>query len=729
MNILYDEKRKLFHLQTPNTSYILGIHGLGWLTTLYYGPKLHLKEENLLVVRDRAFSPYADLGDKTYSPDTLPLELGSVGGGDFRVPSVELTQADGSSVTEFFYKCHKIVQGKPALDGQPAVYTQSEDEAMTLIVTLEDAQAGARAELYYTVFRDFDAICRRAVFINTGKQELKLERALSCCFDLPTDQYDFVQLSGAWARERHVHRTPLRPGSQLVESVRGTSSHQQSPFIALAAKNADEKQGRVYGAALIYSGNFVAQAEVSQFSTTRVVMGINPNGFSWQLDKNASFETPEAVLVCSAQGFGGMSRCFNKLIRTRLCRGKYRDGGRPVLLNSWEGCYFNFTADTIVRIGRDAAKLGIELLVMDDGWFGKRDDDHTSLGDWTPYPKKLPRGLKGLADELNAEGIAFGLWLEPEMVSPDSDLNRAHPDWALQVPGRVGVEGRNQLVLDYTRADVRDYIVSTVNGILASANIAYVKWDMNRHLTHACSALLSAVRQGETFHRFVLGVYDVMERITSANPEVLFEGCSGGGGRFDGGILYYMPQIWCSDDSDAIERLYIQHGTSLVYPQSAISAHVSAVPNHQVQRVTPLATRGAVAFTGAFGYELNVGLLPQEKQKTVAEQVQWYKDNRDFLASADYYRLRSPFGSNASAWMFLAEDKSRALVQFVRKLNVPNEPLDRLLLDGLAPDAQYRVAESGEVWYGDALMELGLPVCLPDGDFTAQTWTLTRVDE
>lgn len=721
MPIRYDAERKLFHLQTKSASYVMGLFRDHYLFHLYWGKKIRPADlTDLLIVRERSFSPNVYPEDRSFSLDTLPQEYPAFGAGDFRTPAYQVELANGTSVTELRYVSHTIVQGKPPLQGLPSVYTELDGEAQTLELVLEDPAAGLRAVLSYTVMEELDALTRSVRLENIGGTPLKLNRALSASVDFDHDGFDLLQLSGAWSRERHLVRRPLAYGLQGIESRRGASSHQQNPFLALLSPDAGEEHGEVYGFNLVYSGNFSAQAEVDQFRTTRVSIGINPFGFRWLLEPGETFQTPEAVMVYSDQGLGGMSRTYHKLYRTRLVRGAYRDQPRPVLINNWEATYFDFDADKIESIAQAAKELGIELFVLDDGWFGHRDDDTTSLGDWTVDRNKLPDGLADLAGRVNRLGLQFGLWFEPEMVSPDSELYRSHPDWCLHVPDRRRSQARGQLILDLSRPEVCDYIIRSVGEVLRSAPIAYVKWDMNRHMTEAGSAALPPERQAETPHRYMLGLYRVMDAITREFPHVLFESCSGGGGRFDPGILHYMPQTWTSDDTDAVERLKIQYGTSIVYPASAMGAHVSAVPNHQVHRTTPLKMRGDVAMSGNFGYELDLTRFTAEEKEQVIGQVAFYKEIRNLVQQGDMYRLLSPFEGNETAWMFVSGDRSSALAGYFRVLAEPNGANRRLRLQGLDPDRNYVLQETGAVYGGDRLMHAGIPVQDLHGDFQSK---------
>lgn len=725
MGIIFDQSSKSFHLKANNTSYVIQVVKAGYLAHVYWGKRIRTNDVSRLIkYYGRAFSANPDPGDPTFSLDMLPQEYPAYGNTDFRIPAYQVQLENGSTITDLRYISHEIFKGKPKPEGLPATYAESDDEAETLKIELADAIAGLKVILFYSVYEKFDVITRSACIINEGRQNLKLLRALSASIDFNNSNYDMLQLSGAWARERHIERRPLYPGSQSVESRRGASSHQQNPFIALLSRNANETNGEVYGINLVYSGNFIAQAEVDQFSTTRVSIGINPFDFSWLLEAGQKFQTPEAILVYSSKGLGHMSRTYHKLYRTRLCRGKYRDQERPILVNNWEATYFDFNAEKLENIARVGKELGIELFVLDDGWFGKRDNDKSSLGDWVVDKNKLPAGLDDLARRINNLGMKFGLWFEPEMISPDSNLYRAHPDWCIHVPDRSRSESRNQLILDMSRKDVCDAVIKMVSDILSSAPISYVKWDMNRHMTEIGSALLPPERQRETAHRYILGVYRVMDEITSAFPEVLFESCSGGGGRFDPGILYYMPQTWTSDNTDAVERLKIQYGTSIVYPPSSMGCHVSAVPNHQLGRITPLSMRGDVAMSGNFGYELDLTKFSNEEKDAVKEQVKTYKSLRNLIQYGDFYRIKSPFEGNDTAWMFVSEDQTEAFAAFFRVLAKPNPSLVWLRLEGLNPEMDYEIEGTGEVVGGDVLMNAGLDIPYRHGDFQSITWKL-----
>ncbi|CAM4337366.1 alpha-galactosidase [Paenibacillus alkaliterrae] len=730
MTIQYDQQRSLFHLQAQDTSYVIHVTKTGYVAHLYWGKKIRgMKLERLLELKERAsFSPSTELDHLALSLDTLPQEYPGYGNSDFRMPAYQVMLPNGTTITDLRYESHAIVQGKPALAGLPATYVESDKEAQTLELTLKDELTGLSVILSYTVFEEFDAITRSARLVNNGTDTLQLQRAFSLSLDMPHDQFEMLQLSGAWTRERHIHKRKLEPGLQSIESRRGSSSHMQNPFVALLSEGASEDHGDVYGVNLVYSGNFTAGVEVDQFHSARLFIGINPFDFNWRLDPGEHFQTPEAVMVHSEHGLGGMSRSFHDLYRTRLIRGTFRDQTRPILVNNWEATYFNFNADKIEAIARTGQELGIELFVLDDGWFGKRDNDTTSLGDWFVDRSKLPNGLEDLVSRVKRLDMQFGLWFEPEMISPESELYRAHPDWCLHVEGRRRTQARHQLILDLSRKDVQQYIVKSISDILSSAPITYVKWDMNRNMTEIGSALLPAERQRETAHRYMLGLYEVLEQITSAFPHVLFESCSGGGGRFDAGMLYYMPQTWTSDNTDAVSRLKIQYGTSIVYPVSSMGSHVSAVPNHQVGRITSLETRGNVALSGNFGYELDLTRFTEQEKETVKTQVALYKDVRHLVQFGNFYRLLSPFEGNDTAWMFVSKNQSEAFVVYVSVLQEPNPKLNRFLLKGLDPKRDYKLDGQESVYGGDELMYAGLATPQFHGDYASKMYRFRAVE-
>ena len=709
MSIFYHESARTFHLTNGTVSSIMKVLPDGSLGQLYFGRAVRDREDfdYLLEMRSRPMSACVFEEDGRFSLEHCRQEYPSCGSTDFRRPALELRQENGSRVTAFAYRSHAVSAGKPALEGLPATYCEDPGEAETLTVCLEDALLGAELYLSYTIFAGESALARSARLENRGTQALHLTAAMSLCLDLPDSEYELVHFSGAWSRERHMKVRRMEQGIQSVESARGHSSHNHNPFIMLRRPGADEEQGEVLGFSLVYSGNFLAQVEVDTWDTARVTLGINPFGFDWKLSPGGVFQTPEAVMVYSCQGMGEMSRTFHRLYRSRLARGQWRDRPRPILINNWEATYFNFTEDKLISIARAAREDGVELFVLDDGWFGARCSDLAGLGDWVANPDRLPGGITRLAERIEALGMKFGLWFEPEMVNKDSDLYRAHPDWILHTPDRRTSFGRNQLVLDFSRPEVVDCIYNMMARILSEAKVSYVKWDMNRSITEAYSAALPPDQQGEVLHRYILGVYRLYDRLTKGFPHVLFESCASGGGRFDPGLLYYAPQGWASDNSDAVERLKIQYGTTFCYPVSSIGAHVSAVPNHQVNRVTPLSIRADVACFGTFGYELDLNRLTAEERTQVRSQIAFMKEYREVIQFGDFYRLLSPFESNFTAWMVVSKDRRTALVGWYRVLNEVNGPYRRVKLRGLDPALDYAV-DGGVRRGGDELMRLGL---------------------
>ena len=742
MSIVFHEKNRTFHLFNDKISYIMAVLPNGQMGQLYFGKRIHQREDYsyLLEMMARPMGSYVFENDRTLSLEHVKQEYGVYGSTDYRCPAVEILQENGSRISDFCYKSHTVSGGKPKLKGLPATYTESDSEAETLTLVLEDKVTGIELELLYTLFAGSGIIARSARFLNCGKKPVHLLKAMSLCMDLPDHDYDWIQFSGAWARERYPKKRRLETGIQSVGSMRGHSSHEHNPFVILKRPTADEFQGEVIGFSLIYSGNFLAQAEVDTHDTTRVLLGINPEWFDWKLEPGEEFQTPEAVMVYTDRGMNDMSQTFHRLFQKRLARGYWRDRERPILINNWEATYFDFTEERIVEIAKKAKEQGIELFVLDDGWFGKRTSERAGLGDWKANPERLPEGITGLAQKIEALGMKFGLWFEPEMVNKDSDLYREHPDWILSVPERRQSQGRYQYVLDFSRKEVVDYIYDRMAEILGSGKVSYVKWDMNRSITECWSAALPADRQGEVFHRYILGVYDLYDRLNTAFPEVLFESCASGGGHFDPGLLYYAPQGWASDDTDAAERLKIQYDTSYCYPISSIGAHVSASPNHQIMRSTPLYTRANVACFGTFGYELDLNRLTAEEQEEVKRQTAFMKKYRSVLQFGSFYRLESPFEGNVTAWMSVSGDRKTAVVGWYRTLNGINMGYTRVKLRGLETDSVYRVSEDGALrgeYYGDELMNVGLvtsdadsgellPGMRPSCDFDSRIFVLEK---
>lgn len=718
MSIHYQEQEKIFTIHTAHTTYQMKVDSFGYLLHLYYGAKTGGNMDYLLTYADRGFSgnPYDAGEDRTYSMDVLPQEYPVQGNGDYRSSALIIRNSNGTYSSDLRYESHTIQNGKYALSGLPAVYDNGE-EAKTLEIVLQDTVTKVKVILLYGVLPEKDIITRSVRVTNHGSKAIYLEKISSACLDFVHGDYDLIHFYGRHAMERNLERTQVMNGIQTIGSKRGTSSHQHNPFLILAEKTTTEEYGCCYGLSFVYSGNFKGEVEKDQFNQTRVLLGLQDELFSYQLDAEETFQAPEVAMSFSAQGLERLSHNYHRVYRENLCRGKYKLTPRPVLINNWEATYFDFTGDKIYDIARQAAELGVEMLVLDDGWFGRRDSDNTGLGDWYVNEAKLQGTLDGLVKRINGLGLQFGIWVEPEMVSEDSDLYRAHPDWAFQIPGRRPVRGRNQLVLDFSRQEVRDCVYEQLCCLLDSANIEYVKWDMNRSITDVYSALADSSRQGEILHRFVLGLYEVLEKLLKRYPDLLIEGCSGGGGRFDAGMLYYTPQIWCSDNTDAIDRIRIQYGTSFGYPVSTVGSHVSAVPNHQTGRITPMETRGITAMAGSFGYELDLNKISGEEKACVKKQIRQYHRYWEMIHNGKYYRLTDPFSNTeTAAWEFVREDQSEALLQLIILEHHGNAPAEYVKLRGLDAEADYRLTESeeadgsGRTYNGAALMQAGLPV-------------------
>lgn len=719
---LSKDVKKLFKLDTKNTSYVIAVvDDEQFLGHVYYGQKLndyHL--DHLLRIKEGPFVPSRNNRDRGSFLDSFPMEYPAHGLGDYREDCISIRTGEGNTGLSLNYVSHKITLGKPALEGLPASFG-TEQECETLEITCRDSHTGLEAVLMYTVFEDVDVITRSVKVVNPSEKTLFLTRVMSACLDMDNRDFEAVTLHGSWARERHIQTVPVSHAKLSVESVRGESSHQDHPFMALKTKGADDDHGEVYAMNFVYSGNFKAMVQNDQFDQLRMIMGIHPEDFSWKLNPGEAFQAPEVVMVYSAGGLGTMTRTFHDFYRNHLIRGEYKDKKRPILINNWEATYFEFNTEKLIAIAKQASELGIEMLVMDDGWFGDRFDDNRALGDWVVNEEKLPGGLKYLADEVNKLGMKFGIWFEPEMISPDSDLYREHPDWAIAIPGRVGTRSRNQYVLDLSRREVLEHTYESVARILRSAHIEYVKWDMNRQLTDIGSAVLPADQMGELYHRYVLAVYELQERLMKEFPYLLLENCSGGGARFDPGMLYYSPQIWCSDDTDAIERLMIQEGTSMIYPLSAMGAHVSDCPNHTVGRVTPFETRGYVALAGTFGYELDVTKIPQEDREMIPEQVAMYHKYNDLVREGDYYRIASYSRNHMfDCYGVVRKDKEEALFTYVQVMNRPNYHSRRIFFKGLDPEKLYQIEGEEGTYTGDVLMKAGYLVQNLWGDYKAR---------
>lgn len=728
MGIIYCEKDRIFTLQTKNTTYQMQVDRYGFLLHLYYGKKTDTCMDYLLTYYDRGFSgnPYDAGEDRTYSMDTLPQEFPCYGNGDFRSTAFAVENTDGSMSCDLRYKSHKIFDGKYNLEGLPAVYA-SEEEAQTLEILMEDPVTGVKVVLLYGVLPAQDIITRSVSVKNESSGKIYLNKIESASLDFLYGDYELLTFYGRHAMERNVQRVPVVHGTQKIGSVRGTSSHQYNPMMILAEKETTEDKGNCYAMSFVYSGCFQGEVLKDQLNQTRMMLGLQEEAFRYPLETGEMFQAPEVILSYSSEGMNRLSQNLHHCIRQHICRGKYKEEIRPILINSWEAAYFDFTGDTIYELAKAAKEVNIDMLVMDDGWFGKRDDDNSGLGDWFVNEKKLGGTLGNLIKRINDLGVKFGIWIEPEMVSEDSDLYWKHPDWALTVPGRNPVRSRNQLVLDFSRKEVVDEIYDQICKVLDQGNIEYVKWDMNRSLMDVYSA--TTKDQGRVLHDYVLGLYDFLERLVQRYPNLLIEGCSGGGGRFDAGMMYYTPQIWCSDNTDAIDRLRIQYGTSFGYPVSVVGSHVSAVPNHQTGRKTPLHTRGVVAMSGTFGYELNLMKLSEEEKQEIREQIEEYKRYAPIIQNGLYYRLSNPTTEEICAWEFVHTDEkeqSKVLLNIVMQVIHGNMTVNYVKLQGLEETAVYREEKSGKRYTGAALMYGGMPLPIEPGEYQAYQYCFVK---
>ena len=728
MGIIYCEKDRIFTLQTKNTTYQMQVDRYGFLLHLYYGKKTDTCMDYLLTYYDRGFSgnPYDAGEDRTYSMDTLPQEFPCYGNGDFRSTAFAVENADGSMSCDLRYKSHTIRDGKYNLEGLPAVYA-SEEEVQTLEILMEDPVTGVKVVLLYGVLPAQDIITRSVSVKNESSGKIYLNKIESASLDFLYGDYELLTFYGRHAMERNVQRVPVVHGTQKIGSVRGTSSHQYNPMMILAEKETTEDKGNCYAMSFVYSGCFQGEVLKDQLNQTRMMLGLQEEAFRYPLETGEMFQAPEVILSYSSEGMNRLSQNLHHCIRQHICRGKYKEEIRPILINSWEAAYFDFTGDTIYELAKAAKEVNIDMLVMDDGWFGKRDDDNSGLGDWFVNEKKLGGTLGNLIKRINDLGVKFGIWIEPEMVSEDSDLYRKHPDWALTVPGRNPVRSRNQLVLDFSRKEVVDEIYDQICKVLDQGNIEYVKWDMNRSLMDVYSSVTRD--QGRVLHDYVLGLYDFLERLVQRYPNLLIEGCSGGGGRFDAGMMYYTPQIWCSDNTDAIDRLRIQYGTSFGYPVSVVGSHVSAVPNHQTGRKTPLHTRGVVAMSGTFGYELNLMKLSEEEKQEIREQIAEYKSYAPIIQNGLYYRLSDPTTEEICAWEFVHTDEkeqSKVLLNIVMQVIHGNMTVNYVKLQGLEEMAVYREEKSGKRYTGAALMYGGMPLPIEPGEYQAYQYCFVK---
>lgn len=707
MSIQVNASNRLFHLQTKHTSYVFHVIEDGSLGQLYYGPKIPFKDDyaNLNTREEHDCTNTRTDEDVEFQAELLKQEYAGLGKGDYRYPAFQITYPNGSRTSEFQYRDYELKDGKARLTGLPSTFADDSNDSQTLTVKLADGDL--ELQLHYTIFADEDVIVRSTTFVNHGKTVF-LNRALSAQLDLPDANYDFIQFAGSWSRERHLHRSHLRPGTQSISSLRTASSHQENPFFMLARPHTDNNQGAVFGFNFVYSGNFLDSVEVDQFDTTRVLIGINPDEFGWKLNSGDSFQTPEVIFSYTDNGFNALSQQLGAFYAQHLINPHFAHQERPILINNWEATFMDFTEDKLMPIVERAKELGIEMFVLDDGWFGHRDDDRSSLGDWFVDEKKFNHGIAGFAKRVHDLDMKFGLWFEPEMISIDSKLYQTHPEWMIKTPGRGQTPGRHQFILDMSRKEVVDYLFELMSHIIQDAKLDYIKWDMNRNITEMYGADLPADQQLEFSHRYILGVYDLYDRLTKAFPDVLFESCASGGGRFDLGMMYYAPQAWCSDDTDAIERIKIQDGTSYGYTPSMWGAHVSAVPNDQVGRLTSIDTRAKVAYFGAFGYELDVTELSDEEQATIKQQVAFYKQYRKLFQFGTFYRLETPDTSdNVYAWETVSPDKQTAIGMRYQILNGANPAYIRYYFKGLDPERHYTVNDGSEVFSGAELMNAG----------------------
>lgn len=733
MPIHIDEENLVYTLHTKRTTYQMHVDRYGSLLHQYYGRRTEGNMHFLLTFQDRGFSgnPYEAEGDRTYSMDFLPQEYPYLGNGDYRRVLLKVADHMGTIDCDLRYESHRTEEGLFSIPGLPAVYADETNAdtgagARTLVITLRDDLLKLKVDLYYGILPKLDIITRAVRIENCGERAFTLEKAQSACLDFVTGDYDAITFYGRHAMERNMQRQHVGHGTLTIGSTRGTSSHQYNPAMLLVDHMATEDYGHCYGMSFVYSGGFKGEIEKDQYNNIRMQLGLHDELLAYPLGPGEVFWTPEVVLSYSSKGMARLSQNFQRCARRHICRGKWRDLPRPVVLNSWEACYFDFNGSKLVDLAKGAKELGIEMLVMDDGWFGRRSDDYRGLGDWTVNEEKLGRPLGELVSAINDMGIRFGLWIEPEMVNEDSDLYRAHPDWAMTIPGRHPVLGRNQLILDFSRKEVVDSIYDSISRVLDSANIEYIKWDFNRSIFNVYSH--GGLSQGQVLYNYVLGLYDFLERLNRDYPDLLIEGCSGGGGRFDMGMLYYTPQIWCSDNTDAIDRTRIQYGTSFLYPVSSMGAHVSAVPNEQTGRTVSLKTRAVVAMGGTFGYELDPARLSAEEKEQIRAQVREYHKYAELINHGLYYRLSNPAEDAIAAWEMFAEDGSETLISVVCLEVHGNMTVNYVRLRGLKKDCFYRDEETGRIYPANALMQIGIPVPVEMGEYNSYVWHLIRVD-
>lgn len=720
MSISYNEDKKIFSLHTKNTTYQMMVDEFGHLFHLYYGPLNHGDMDYSI---GKVYIPF--LGnpnevntDRSYSLDALPQEFPTLGTGDFRNYALNIENSDLSQSCRLLFYDYKITRGKYELSKLPHIWA-ADDEAESLELILRDPVSDIEVSLLYGLIYEKDAITRSVIIRNKGNNPVKIKKAMTACLDFLAGDFDVINFYGKHAMERNFERVSLNHGTYSFSSRRGASSHQYNPCMILADKDTREDFGNCYGMLFVYSGNFLCQVEKDQINQTRILMGLNDEEFDYPLDSGEEFVVPEVIMSFSSEGLSKLSNNYHKLLLNNLCKSKFSKEPRPVLVNSWEAAYFDFNAETIVNLAKEAADLGIDMVVMDDGWFGDRNDDNSSLGDWYVNEEKLGCTLNELVNRVNDLGVKFGIWIEPEMINEVSKLYEKHPDWAIKINGRDPIRSRNQLVLDFSRKEIRDYIFEKICNVIDQANIEYIKWDMNRSLDDVYSGTLT--------YDYVLGLYEFYERLSERYPNILIEGCSGGGGRFDAGIMYYSPQIWTSDNTDAINRTRIQYGSSFFYPISFTGSHVSAVPNHQTGRITSLKTRGIVAMAGTFGYEMNLSKLDDSEKQIVKDQVKTYKKYEKLIRFGDYYRLSNPFEDEIAAWMFVSENKSEVLVNLVRIYIEANMPVGFVKLKGIDKDAFYIDEESKMTYSGVALMEVGIALPISKSEYEAHQFKLKKI--
>ena len=735
MPIIFHKELKEFHLYNKEISYIIHILPNGHVGNLYFGKKIdpYKTYNHLFEGIYRPLAAYVYEGDNKFSLQNTRQEYPTFGLSDFRKGAFLIKQENGSEISDFKYESHKIIEGKLKLKGLPQTYVENKEDATTLEITLLDEVIKSKLKLYFTIFEDRAVITRSASFLNLSNKSINIEKAMSFNLDLPDSNYNMIQLNGAWGRERHVYDRSIKEGTQGFYSLKGASSAEFNPFLALRRSNTDEFSGEVIGFSLVYSGNFMAEIDVDTYNQTRIMMGIHPDRFSWPLNLNEEFYTPEVVIVYSDKGLNYMSQVYHSLYRECLMRGRWRNSVRPILLNSWEALSFSIDEEKIKELATNASKLGVELFVLDDGWFGKRNNDNAGLGDWTVNKEKFPNGLNEIIEYINKLGMDFGIWIEPEMVNKDSELYRAHPDWIIHDPNRKPSHTRNQYTLDFSRDEVVDHIYNQIEKLLSDYNISYVKWDMNRYITECYSKDKGANLQGTVYHKYILNVYKLYDKLTTRFPNILFESCSSGGARFDPGMLYYAPQTWTSDNTDAMERIKIQYGSSLVYPLISMGSHVSESPNQQVFRETALETRANVAYFGNLGYELDVNNLWDVEKEEIKKQIQFYKENREVFQFGEFYRIKNPYNNNISAWMVKSNDEKTIILGCYKLLNHANEGKERVKLFGLDKDGDYKLSYPYEKEFkGDELMNVGISMnddyfCNSGNDFSSVLYLLRKI--